>query len=75
MKIVIFGLTISSSWGNGHATVWRGLGRALHVRGHQSAKPAEKFERVLDTALSATIAAVGSPNLTTRGVVQPSEAA
>ncbi|MDB6057475.1 MAG: hypothetical protein JWO95_1319 [Verrucomicrobiales bacterium] len=35
MKIVIFGLTISSSWGNGHATLWRGLIRALHARGHQ----------------------------------------
>src|SRR4051794_1596579 len=23
MKIVIFGLTVSSSWGNGHATLWR----------------------------------------------------
>jgi spore maturation protein CgeB len=29
MKIVVFGLTISSSWGNGHATLWRGLARAL----------------------------------------------
>ena len=29
MKIVIFGLTISSSWGNGHATLWRGLCKAL----------------------------------------------
>jgi spore maturation protein CgeB len=34
MKIVIFGLTISSSWGNGHATVWRGLLREMTVRGH-----------------------------------------
>jgi spore maturation protein CgeB len=34
MKIVIFGLTISSSWGNGHATLWRGLCRALAERGH-----------------------------------------
>jgi spore maturation protein CgeB len=34
MKIVIFGLTISSSWGNGHATLWRGLCRALAHRGH-----------------------------------------
>lgn len=32
MKIVIFGLTISSSWGNGHATLWRGLLRALAPR-------------------------------------------
>src|SRR5512146_869192 len=29
MKLVIFGLTLSSSWGNGHATLWRGLIRAL----------------------------------------------
>ncbi|HZR04427.1 MAG TPA: glycosyltransferase [Candidatus Udaeobacter sp.] len=34
MKIVIFGLTISSSWGNGHATVWRSLCRELTRRGH-----------------------------------------
>ncbi|HEX5998836.1 MAG TPA: glycosyltransferase [Hyphomicrobiaceae bacterium] len=33
MKLVIFGLTISSSWGNGHATLWRGLVRALIRRG------------------------------------------
>jgi spore maturation protein CgeB len=35
MKLVIFGLTISSSWGNGHATQWRGLCRALARRGHR----------------------------------------
>src|SRR5215207_7027795 len=34
MKLVIFGLTISSSFGNGHATLWRGLCRALGARGH-----------------------------------------
>ena len=34
MKLVIFGLTVSSSWGNGHATLWRGLLRALAKRGH-----------------------------------------
>jgi spore maturation protein CgeB len=34
MRIVIFGLTISSSWGNGHATLWRGLVRALVAAGH-----------------------------------------
>src|SRR5213593_3197617 len=35
MKLVIFGLTISSSWGNGHATIWRALCKALTRRGHQ----------------------------------------
>ena len=34
MNIVIFGLTISSAWGNGHATLWRGLCRALSLRRH-----------------------------------------
>jgi spore maturation protein CgeB len=35
VKIVVFGLSISSSWGNGHATLWRGLSRALAARGHR----------------------------------------
>ncbi len=34
MKLIIFGLTLSSSWGNGHATLWRGLVRALARDGH-----------------------------------------
>jgi spore maturation protein CgeB len=34
MRIVIFGLTVSSSWANGHATLWRSLIRAMHRRGH-----------------------------------------
>jgi spore maturation protein CgeB len=34
MKIVVFGLAISSSWGNGHATLWRALARALAGHGH-----------------------------------------
>jgi spore maturation protein CgeB len=35
MKIVILGLSITSSWGNGHATTYRSLVRALHARGHE----------------------------------------
>lgn len=35
MHLVIFGLTVSSSWGNGHATLWRGLCGALAARGHR----------------------------------------
>lgn len=34
MHIVIFGLTVSSSWGNGHATLWRSLIQSLLARGH-----------------------------------------
>ncbi|HEX6940823.1 MAG TPA: glycosyltransferase [Longimicrobiales bacterium] len=35
MKLVILGLSITSSWGNGHATTYRGLCRALSARGHR----------------------------------------
>ena len=35
MKITVFGLTISSSWGNGHATPYRAILRALHQLGHE----------------------------------------
>jgi len=34
MNIVILGLTITSTWGNGHGTTYRALLRALHERGH-----------------------------------------
>lgn len=34
MKIVFYGLTITSSWGNGHATTYRSLIKALARRGH-----------------------------------------
>jgi spore maturation protein CgeB len=35
MRFVVFGLTVSSSWGNGHAILWRGLIRALERLGHR----------------------------------------
>src|SRR5690606_6197796 len=35
MRIVFIGLTISSSWGNGHATTYRGLLRELGSMGHE----------------------------------------
>ncbi len=35
MKLVIFGLSVSSSWGNGHAALWRGLIGALLASGHR----------------------------------------
>ena len=34
MRIVILGLSITSAWGNGHATTFRGLVRELAARGH-----------------------------------------
>lgn len=35
MSIVFLGLSITSSWGNGHATTYRGLVRELAARGHE----------------------------------------
>ncbi len=34
LRFVFFGLSITSSWGNGHATTYRGLVRELAARGH-----------------------------------------
>jgi spore maturation protein CgeB len=34
-RIVVLGLSLSSSWGNGHATTYRALLKALAERGHQ----------------------------------------
>ncbi|HEX3881048.1 MAG TPA: glycosyltransferase [Stellaceae bacterium] len=34
-RLVFIGLSITSSWGNGHATTYRGLIRALARRGHE----------------------------------------
>src|SRR3954454_12849441 len=34
MKIVVLGLSITSSWGNGHATTYRALLRELAANGH-----------------------------------------
>lgn len=54
MKIVIFGLSVSSSWGNGHATLWRGLIKALAKRSHdvvffEKDTPYYRDHRDLDT--------------------------
>lgn len=35
LKIVVFGLSVTSSWGNGHATTYRALFAALHRRKHR----------------------------------------
>ena len=35
LNIVIIGLSLSSSWGNGHATTYRSLVKGLHQEGHQ----------------------------------------
>lgn len=34
MKLVVLGLSLASSWGNGHATTYRALLRAFAARGH-----------------------------------------
>ncbi len=35
LRVVFLGLSITSSWGNGHATTYRGLVRELAARGHE----------------------------------------
>lgn len=35
LKIIVFGLSITSSWGNGHAATYRGLLKALAALGNQ----------------------------------------
>src|SRR5438874_9298927 len=56
LRFCIFGLTLSSSWANGHATPWRGLLKALHAAGHQ----ATFFER--DTEYYATHRDLAEPD-------------
>jgi spore maturation protein CgeB len=34
LRLVVFGLTLSSSWGNGHATTYRALLKSFAARGH-----------------------------------------
>ena len=34
LRLVVFGLSLSSSWGNGHATTYRALLKAFAARGH-----------------------------------------
>jgi spore maturation protein CgeB len=36
LRIVILGLSLSSSWGNGHATTYRSLIKAMAARGHRT---------------------------------------
>jgi spore maturation protein CgeB len=35
LRIVVLGLSLSSSWGNGHATTYRALLKAMAARGHR----------------------------------------
>ena len=35
MKLIVLGLSLSSSWGNGHATTFRALLKAFAARGHE----------------------------------------
>ena len=35
MKLVVLGLSLSSSWGNGHATTFRALLKSFARRGHE----------------------------------------
>ena len=61
LDIVFLGLSITSSWGNGHATNYRGLLRALAARGHRALflerdKPWYAAERDLPPDLTDSVA-------------------
>jgi spore maturation protein CgeB len=36
LRLVVIGLSLSSSWGNGHATTFRSLLRGMHALGHET---------------------------------------
>ena len=54
MRVVVFGLTISSTWGNGHATLWRGLCRAINALSTEA-------ERYIDEILERHAPALSEP--------------
>ena len=68
MRIVIFGLTVSSSWGNGHATLWRGLLRALSSLGYTVGTIDDVFGASTQSAL---IAFQTAHHLSPDGVLGP----
>ena len=35
LDVVVLGLSLSSAWGNGHATTYRALLKAFAARGHR----------------------------------------
>jgi len=66
LDIVVLGLSITSSWGNGHATTYRALLRALAARGHrllflERDVPSYAQARDQPTAGYCEIALYGSP--------------
>ena len=86
MKVVFLGLSITSSWGNGHATNYRGLVRALRGRGHdvvflerdvpwyaahRDAPGAGEFYRSLDDLRERFGGAVGAADVVLQGSYVP----
>src|SRR6476620_8646264 len=65
LNIVILGLSITSSWGNGHATTYRSLMKALGRRGHdvlflECAKPWYREHRYLLQAPAGAVRLYGN---------------
>jgi spore maturation protein CgeB len=77
VKIVIYGLTITSSWGNGHATTYRSLAKALARAGHRIhfiEKDVEWYRsnRDLPDPEFCTVQLYDSWELSARALLQPS---
>ena len=49
MKLVVFGLTISSSWGNGHAAAIGGAARRRALAEHTAERRAQEMISLLET--------------------------
>ena len=60
MKITVFGLTISSSWGNGHATPYRAIIRALTAWAIRSISLRKTFPITVRAAILIPAATAGS---------------
>ena len=64
LDIVILGLSITSSWGNGHATTYRGLVRELAGRGHRVTLPGARPALVRGQPRPARAALSAAPSCT-----------
>ena len=71
MKVVMLGLSITSSWGNGHATTYRSLMRAKFGLGGESQ---EGDDALMGKLLSLMVAARADYTLTFRGLSRLDEA-
>lgn len=64
LDIVIIGLSLSSSWGNGHATTYRALLRGLAEEGHRTLFLERDVPGMPTTATCPSPTSAGWPSIT-----------